>query len=311
MEVVEQGLEAAARAPSSEGMSPRAAQDEEAADVSITQDETKLFSPQVEAFPEGIFESPEYLQELEGIECETEFGGLFYLINLGIFLGLYGDFTTPAECDPSLSIWDFVALLGRELLGREIESDPLWPLLAAFAGRARHEAPGENFAAPDSWRMPPHWLEPYSERCTWRWTSAGGRLRVTHARGFTVLDVPLTEEDAAAQHTLELRNYECAREFEFEPEPSGDEPAVEPLHRWLNWLMPYARVRLAQALGLSFAEDVPRVLCAHRARIIFTATHLDIFLSLAELPVGVRLSGLDRDPGWVPAAGKFISFHFE
>jgi hypothetical protein len=265
----------------------------------------------VNAFPPDIFESSQYLQELEALECETEFGGLFYLINLGIFLGLYGDFTSPAECDPSLSIWDFVALLGRELLGREIESDPVWSLLAAFAGRAQQEAPGANFAAPESWRMPAQWLEPYSEKCVWRSTSVGGRLRVTHALGFTVLDVPLTEADASAQLSLELQNYEGMADVEFDPEPSGDGPAVEPLRRWLDWLMPYVRVRLARALGLNVAGDVPRVLCAHHARIIFTATHLDVFFSLAELPVGVRLSGLDRDPGWVPAAGKFIAFHFE
>ena len=31
---------------------------------------------------------------------------------------------------------------------------------------------------------------------------------------------------------------------------------------------------------------------------------------LRELPIEVRLSGLDRDPGWVPAAGRFVAFHF-
>ena len=25
----------------------------------------------------------------------------------------------------------------------------------------------------------------------------------------------------------------------------------------------------------------------------------------------IRMAGLDRDPGWVPAAGRVISFHFE
>jgi len=25
----------------------------------------------------------------------------------------------------------------------------------------------------------------------------------------------------------------------------------------------------------------------------------------------VRLSGLDRDPGWVPAAGRSVHFHFD
>jgi len=33
-------------------------------------------------------------------------------------------------------------------------------------------------------------------------------------------------------------------------------------------------------------------------------------LSLTELPLEIRLAGLDRDPGWIPAAGRFLAFHF-
>ena len=36
----------------------------------------------------------------------------------------------------------------------------------------------------------------------------------------------------------------------------------------------------------------------------------DLTLSLADLPIELRLAGLDRDPGWVPAAGRYIAFHF-
>jgi hypothetical protein len=42
-----------------------------------------------------------------------------------------------------------------------------------------------------------------------------------------------------------------------------------------------------------------------------TATHVDVLFQLAGLPVEVRLSGLDRDPGWVPAAGRFVAFRYE
>ena len=34
-------------------------------------------------------------------------------------------------------------------------------------------------------------------------------------------------------------------------------------------------------------------------------------LPLAELPIAIRLAGLDRDPGWIPAAGRSVAFHFE
>ena len=38
---------------------------------------------------------------------------------------------------------------------------------------------------------------------------------------------------------------------------------------------------------------------------------LDLYFSLAELPLAVRLSGLDRDPGWIPTAGCDVRFHFD
>jgi hypothetical protein len=52
-------------------------------------------------------------------------------------------------------------------------------------------------------------------------------------------------------------------------------------------------------------------LLVHPARATASETQLDVFLSLDELPISIRVSGLDRNPGWVPAAGRFVAFHFE
>ena len=40
-------------------------------------------------------------------------------------------------------------------------------------------------------------------------------------------------------------------------------------------------------------------------------THVDVMFSLAELPIELRLSGLDRDPGWIPAADRVVAFHYD
>ena len=74
--------------------------------------------------------------------------------------------------------------------------------------------------------------------------------------------------------------------------------------------MPYVRARLQRALGLADADELGAPLCAHQARVYVTATHLDVALALEALPIAIRLAGLDRDPGWVPAAGRYIAFHF-
>ncbi len=197
----------------------------------------------------------------------TNLGGVFYLINLGLFLGLYGDFTTPKEPGIQLSIWDFVALLGHKLAGEEIEHDDVWPLLERLAQREAGDSIGSGFDAD---------------------TVSSFEFQVS---SFGLEQKPVSEELETPNPELETRNSK--------------------LETWIARLMPYVRVRLRQALGLSDDDDPGQLVCRHRARVCVTPTHLDVFFSLAELPIAIRLSGLDRNPGWVPAAGKFIAFHFE
>jgi hypothetical protein len=47
------------------------------------------------------------------------------------------------------------------------------------------------------------------------------------------------------------------------------------------------------------------------ARVQAGAERIDVVFALQHLPLAVRLAGLDRDPGWVPAAGRDLRFHFE
>jgi len=70
------------------------------------------------------------------------------------------------------------------------------------------------------------------------------------------------------------------------------------------------RARLREALGLDSNDEIPNILCRHYARVRATDTHVDVYFNLADLPLAIRFAGLDRDPGWVPAAGRFILFHF-
>jgi hypothetical protein len=161
---------------------------------------------------------------------ETELGGLFYLINLGLFLELYGDFTTPAWRGIDLPIWDFIALIGRALLGDVAPADPVWPLLDRLAGRQ----PG---------------------------------------------DEPVRAET----------------------------PEENP---WLRLLLPTVRARLSSALAIAEDHEWANLLLRRAARVFVTSSHLDVVFSLNDLPIEIRLSGLDRNPGWMPAAGRVVRFHY-
>lgn len=166
---------------------------------------------------------------------DTRFGGVFFLVNLALFLGFYSDFTKPSSRGLALPLWDFVALVGEGLAGPALRADAVWKLLARLADRDESEEPG----------------------CA---LSPRRRLAV---------------------------------------------------RRWLGRLIPRLRARLADALGVIAETDVSRVLLEMPARVWVTLTRVDVSFALAELPVAVRCSGLDRDPGWLPATGRSLYFHFD
>jgi hypothetical protein len=80
---------------------------------------------------------------------------------------------------------------------------------------------------------------------------------------------------------------------------------------WLDEHLQVLTARLREALGGDAASDVHGLVCLCRATIEITASSLHVHLALSELPLAVRVGGLDRDPGWMPAAGRFVAFHFE
>jgi hypothetical protein len=253
------------------------------------------------------------------LAVDTDLGGIFYLLNLALHLELYGDFTTPLQPGIGLDPWDFIELVGGWLLGRRSadtgrgsrsgsrDADPIWGLLAGLAGRDRQPA-GRGFRAPRRWRVPPAWLEPVACEGVWRWSAARGTLRILHPAGFPVTAVPRTTAAPAEQLRAELRRLP-GRRPPLARAALSREPK-DPLACWVARFGAYARVRLAHSLGLADPAHVTDVLLAHRARVLVSPTHVDVRFALAELPLEIRLAGLDRTPGWIPAAGRFVAFAF-
>lgn len=250
------------------------------------------------------------LEEQLGTGC----GGIFYLLNLAHYLELYGDITTPWIRDIPLGIWDFLALLGEKLIGDELRRDPLWLFLARLAGEGDRWQPGAASALPENWRAPLEWLTPFEDGEAWSWSASAERLAVWHPAGFLVLDVALEIEDPSEQLRREMNSY-AALSPRLAPGDMSDfarsEPDSTAVNRWMEWLALYARARLQRALGLADPGEVGPALCRSRARVFVTTTHLDVVFSLADLLIEIRLAGLDRDPGWIPATGRIIRFHFE
>jgi hypothetical protein len=291
------------------------AQPEADLSLSLVQPDASLptHSPRDSAKPLTLISTPLLPQPwLAESKIETNFGGVFYLINAALQLGLYGDFTTPLHRGLALDIWDFLALTGYELAGVQLTADPLWPLLAQLAGRNQDdEDPGSGFEPPDCWQLSPDWLQPFADSSVWQWNFDTERLRVAHPEGFAIVDIPATLEDAGAQIRAALEAYAPPLALEMLPF-RGRNGRVAPLHRWLGWLCDYLRARLARALGFPpRSAEALKVLLNEPARIVTTATQVSVFFSLAQHPLQIRLAGLDRDPGWVPAAGKNVLFFYD
>jgi hypothetical protein len=80
---------------------------------------------------------------------------------------------------------------------------------------------------------------------------------------------------------------------------------------WLAFVLPGVRASIRRRFAAApfeapDADDLLRL----RARVLVTLTHVDIFARLDDISLAARLAGLDRDPGWVPRAGRVIRFHF-
>ncbi len=246
-----------------------------------------------------------------GLPVDIGLGGLLYLLNLALQLDLYGDFTRPRDPGIALNPFELVELLGLRLL-RERPRDPAWGLLAALAGRPRSAPLGRGFRPPSAWRVPPDWLAPPDGGGTWRWSASGRVLRIMHPAGFAVVAVPRSAKPPAEQLRRELAWLDRRHVTHGAPVRAAlpREPA-RPLARWVARLAAYAEARLRLALALDSGERVDETLIRRRARVFVTPTHIDVVLKLAELPIGVRIAGLDRSPGWIPATGRHVAFHFE
>jgi hypothetical protein len=235
---------------------------------------------------------------------DTELGGVFYLLNLVLFLGLYGDFTQPRTPGIALDPWDLLTLLGAALLG-ERPPDPLWAALAELAGRTPAEPPGQGFRPPAAWRVPQEWLAPFEPDGTWRWSAARGVLRVQHPAGFPAVAVPRRDAAAAPQLARELRRLggpAVPVRSALAREPTA------PLDRWVARLAAYCAARLRRPLD---GNDLATVLLRHPARVYVTPASVDAVFALAEHPIEIRLAGLDRTPGFIPATGRVVALHFE
>lgn len=81
---------------------------------------------------------------------------------------------------------------------------------------------------------------------------------------------------------------------------------------WLSCVIPFIHHYLHRIFNSNSKNplDVIRTLLIHSGDLYVTASHVDLVMTLENISLPVRIAGLDRDPGWLPAFGHVIQFHF-
>ena len=245
----------------------------------------------------------------------SRFGGVFFLANLALSLGLYSDFSRPMDPVLDLPFWDFLALAGEGLV-EDAGTDPVWQLLAELAGRTPGEPAGSGRRAPDAWRMPAEWCEPFRNfRRPWRWRSRHGRLQVLHGAGFVVVDVARHGRSVVRQLAAELAPYRACGFSRLVRDGDLQMPALDGWAHWRAWLMPYLK-RHGWIMSVHPKQDgqarvaLQAAVLRLSARVVIRTGRVEVRMHLSDLPIAVRLAGLDRNTGWIPAAGRSVDVIF-
>lgn len=231
-------------------------------------------------------------------ELPTRFGGLLFLLNALTALGVLGDFTRPGGGLAGLSPFALLDRLALDWLGPSYAKDPLHALFVELAGDA---SPIERLL-PRRWSVPASWLEPWPTRGSVLLRDSGGTKILWHAAGFPVADPGRATRRAAMRTVRPALLARSGRYVRDKHLPHRRQS------RWLASLELYLEARLARALG---CKSPLALICRLPARLVLDDERLVATFELADHPLSLRLAGLDRDPGWIPAAGRIVEFAFE
>ncbi len=212
----------------------------------------------------------------------TQYGGLFFLINALLAMGLYPDFTQQLGSRLAIAPLRLIDRIAMRHFGSQYRRDPMHKLLRVISA---------NGALPTIWQVRAEWLNAFDGAAKVTKHIGGRRVTQWHSSGF-----PLSDRNLRAGHDLLYKTQST--------------PPILPSSRdarWIACLTHYLEARIRRAtgpanLGLD-ALEMP-------AEIQLIDDQIMIRFELTDLPLALRLAGLDRNPGWLPAEGRSVAFEF-
>lgn len=213
---------------------------------------------------------------LEGVA--TELGGVLFLINIMQRLDLPACFETDWQLASQIGPWGALELLARGLLSQVspvAQADDSDPLLSDPLWSALAAIDGRQAGEL------PHGA-----------VTCPAMLRIPAAW------LPWLEPGAATTAPV--------------PAPL-EGPLLAGINRdlrtWLAAVTPLVQQMLRRTLGGEF--HAVNGLLLRRGQLYVTSNHVDLVLPLASVSLPVRIAGLDFNPGWLPAFGRVVQFHYQ
>jgi hypothetical protein len=291
---------------------------------------TSVAQADIQAADSRSFAPPEF--DLQG-GIATQLGGILFLIPFLRALDFFGRLESNFHLENPPSPWALVELFARCLMGRvptTLNCDPAWVALRTLDGRSAIENPAHDFVGAEEFHLPhpwvQQWVKDHDELLTF--SLRGKRLLVRHPQGFPMLDSMLAENLAqpVQRHFLDQLAEGAFDTWRFgKPDRatrrrisslSCEVPAMcrsnPALVRFLQFFSPFFRWALTNALseGPRRTGDPVSELLRRPGWLYVTSTHVDLVMDMNSVSLGVRLAGLDANPGWVPELGRVIAFHY-
>ncbi|MEI2692755.1 MAG: hypothetical protein V9H69_24745 [Anaerolineae bacterium] len=203
----------------------------------------------------------------------TGLGGVLFLINVMQQLDLPACFEPDWRLASQVGPWGVLELLARGLLAErgDLAGDPLWAALALLDDRTPGEPVGAAVTGPAAVSIPAAWAF---------WLDAD-----------PVAGQPVERIDGTPLNGPLLRGVSRA------------------MRRWLAVVTPLLRRMVYRALGGEV--DLAAGLLLRRGQLYVTSSHVDLVMPLNSVSLPVRLAGLDFNPGWLPAFGRIVQFHYQ
>ncbi|MGH9238573.1 MAG: hypothetical protein ACRD3G_11090 [Vicinamibacterales bacterium] len=261
-----------------------------------------------------------------GKTVHTRLGGVLYLVHALENLGLPAAFEEQWALASAGGPWGTLDVLARALLGRRYASfadDPLWRLLPRLAAWSTPRRTGID----PPYRIPADWVSLLDAGDRYAWAERGGRVWVWSTGGYLVAHRACRGDGAVAVRRelsrvlgwdapppLLRRRPESS--IPWRPLPELPKGCPQRIGRLAAAMAPAVRRRLLLALGI---DPLTRGGASDRriadilllpAQLHVSSSHVDLVTRLDRVDLGARRAGLDRDPGWLPAYGRVIYFHF-